>query len=73
MPLLAATTLHTWNSWIPAEIQQTYGTEYARLSVSAIVDPVRVAAMALAALSAGAVGLSEVARSKTGLSKEVGS
>jgi drug/metabolite transporter (DMT)-like permease len=73
MPLLAATTLHTWNSWIPAEIQQTYGTEYARLSVSAIVDPIRVAAMALAALSAGALGLYEVARSKTGLSKEVGS
>jgi hypothetical protein len=72
-PLLAATTLHTWNSWIPAEIQQTYGTEYARLSVTAIVDPVRVAAMALAVLSAGVLGLSVITRSETGLSKEVGS
>ncbi|MEI8082038.1 MAG: hypothetical protein WCI74_09360, partial [Actinomycetes bacterium] len=29
MPQLAATTLHTWNQWIPATVQQTYGTEYA--------------------------------------------
>jgi len=60
MPALSATTLHTWNRWIPAEVQQTYGTEYARLSMSAIVDPVRVVAMALAVTSAGVLGLSAV-------------
>ncbi len=30
VPLLG-TTLHTWNRWVPAEVQQTYGTEYSRL------------------------------------------
>ena len=73
MPFLAATTLHTWNSWIPAEVQQTYGTEYARLSVSAIVDPVRVGAMALAVVSAGLLGLSAARGTKTGHSTEEGS
>lgn len=60
MPLLSATTLHTWNDWIPADVQQTYGTEYARFSVAAIVDPVRVTAMALAVVSAGVLGYSAV-------------
>jgi drug/metabolite transporter (DMT)-like permease len=73
MPLLSATTLHTWNTWIPAEIQQTYGTEYARLSVSAIVDPIRVAAMALAVASAGLLGLSAARGTKIGRSTEEGS
>ncbi|MEI8082766.1 MAG: hypothetical protein WCI74_13080, partial [Actinomycetes bacterium] len=52
-----ATTLHTWNQWIPATVQQTYGTEYARLSVEAIVDPTRALAMALAVVSVGVLGL----------------
>ena len=73
MPHLAATTLHTWNDWIPAEVQQTYGTEYARLSVSAIVDPVRVGAMALAVVSAGMLGLSAARGAKTSHSQEEGS
>ena len=73
MPLLAATTLHTWNGWIPAEVQQAYGTEYARLSVAAIVDPVRVGAMVLALVSAGLLGLSAAQDTMTGRSTEEGS
>jgi hypothetical protein len=73
MPVLASTTLHTWNSWIPGDVQQTYGTEYARFSVSAIVDPVRVGAMAFAAASAGLLGLSAARGIKTGRSTEEGS
>ncbi|NTU72213.1 MAG: hypothetical protein HGB10_10415 [Coriobacteriia bacterium] len=48
---LRGTTLHTWNTWIPADVQQTYGTEYSRLVVEALVDPVRVAAAVLAVLA----------------------
>jgi drug/metabolite transporter (DMT)-like permease len=45
---LIGTTIHTWNSWVPAEVQQTYGTEYARLVIEPHLDPVRTAAMVLA-------------------------
>jgi drug/metabolite transporter (DMT)-like permease len=73
MPALAATTLHTWNSWIPADVQQTYGTEYARFAVSAIVDPVRTGAIALAVLSAGMLGFSAARNNGTARSTEEGS
>ena len=46
IPLLG-TTLHTWNRWVPAEVQQTYGTEYSRLVVEAHLEPLRVTAMVL--------------------------
>ena len=51
IPLLG-TTLHTWNRWVPAEVQQTYGTEYARLTVTAHIEPVRVAAAVLVLIAA---------------------
>lgn len=70
---VSATTLHTWNTWIPAEVQQTYGTEYARFAVSAVVDPVRVAALALAVVSAGMLGYAAVRSATTGRSEEAGS
>ena len=73
MPFLSATTLHTWNSWIPAEVQQTYGTEYARISFTAITDPVRVAAMVLAVLAAVMLGWSAAADKRIGSSLEEGS
>jgi drug/metabolite transporter (DMT)-like permease len=73
MPVLSATTLHIWNSWIPAEVQQTYGTEYARFSVAAVVDPVRIGAMALAVVSAGMLGLSVATGAKPARSTEAGS
>jgi hypothetical protein len=49
-PLLG-TTLHTWNSWVPAEVQQTYGTEYSRLEIAARLDPVRATALVLAVVA----------------------
>lgn len=54
---LSGTTLHTWNRWVPADVQQTYGTEYSRLVIEALTDPVRVSAMALAALAVVALGV----------------
>jgi hypothetical protein len=45
---LAATTLHTWNRWVPADVQQTYGTEYSTFSVAGRMDVVRLVALALA-------------------------
>jgi len=47
--LAAATPLHTWTTWIPADVQQTYGTEYARFVTEALVDPVRIVALVLTA------------------------
>ena len=52
---LAGTTLHTWNSWVPANVQQTYGTEYSRLVIDARFDFVRTAALMLAALAVAAL------------------
>ena len=57
IPLLG-TTLHTWNSWVPAEVQQTYGTEYARLLIEPRLEPVRVAAMLLAVAAVAVLALS---------------
>lgn len=51
-PLVVATPLHTWTRWIPAEIQQAYGTEYARLSLEVAPHVARYAAVALSTVSA---------------------
>ncbi len=50
-PLLD-TPLHTWNNWIPSDVQQTYGTEYARFSVEVITSPVSIAAVVLSVVGA---------------------
>lgn len=50
-PLLVTTPLHTWNQWIPAEVQQSYGTEYAHLNMNAVPDSLRYVALALSLLS----------------------
>jgi len=51
-PFLLDTPLHTWNNWIPSDVQQTYGTEYARFSVQVIASPAGMAAVIASALSA---------------------
>lgn len=56
-PLLS-TPLHTWQNWIPSDVQQTYGTEYARFSVVPIASPVSIAAVVLTALAAALLLLS---------------
>ncbi len=33
VPILVRTPLRTWTRWIPGEVQQDYGTEYARLTL----------------------------------------
>lgn len=60
---LMGTTLHTWNRWVPAEVQQTYGTEYSRLVTEARLEPVRIAAMLLAVLAVALLALSARRRS----------
>jgi hypothetical protein len=69
-PFLLDTTLHTWNRWVPATVQQTYGTEYARFGVSAIVEPVRMAAFALALVSAAVLLVAAVAGRRQSLREE---
>jgi hypothetical protein len=54
-PFLADTTLHTWNNWIPAMVQQTYGTEYARFGVETVSHPVRTLAVVLTGVAIAAL------------------
>jgi hypothetical protein len=54
---LSATTLHTWNRWVPADVQQTYGTEYSRLVIETQTDPVRLAAAVLTVLAVVTLGV----------------
>lgn len=58
-PLLQ-TPLHTWQNWIPSDVQQTYGTEYALFSVETITSPVSIVAVVLTALAAALLLLSIV-------------
>jgi hypothetical protein len=46
-PLLADTPFRTATRWVPADVQQTLGTEYARITFTAIHDPARLTVMAL--------------------------
>jgi hypothetical protein len=41
-PVLRFTPLHTWMTWIPPEIQQDYGTEYASIIFSPVSTHVQV-------------------------------
>ena len=72
IPLLGA-TLHTWNRWVPAEVQQTYGTEYSRLVVQPHLDPVRVMAMLLAIAAVAALAFSARRSDAAGVALEEGS
>ena len=54
---LRDTTLHTWNRWVPADVQQTYGTEYSRLVTSAHFDPVRAGTVFATALAIVVLGV----------------
>lgn len=60
-PFVAATPLRTATRWIPADVQQSYGTEYARLTFEAVHDPVRIASI-LAAVVMSLVALAVVIR-----------
>ncbi len=51
---LRYTPLHTWMSWIPAEIQQDFGTEYAHIVFSGLILPWQAAALVLSAVVASA-------------------
>ncbi len=51
-PFLAGMPLRTATRWIPADVQQTYGTEYAHLTFDAIHDPVRILALVAGAVVA---------------------
>ncbi len=54
-PFLVTTPLHTWNSWIPADIQQAYGTEYARLTLAVAPDALRIASLVISAMACVAI------------------
>lgn len=49
--LLAGTPLHTWTSWIPPEVQQDYGTPFARITFGPRPDVIRPVAAFAAAVS----------------------
>lgn len=49
---LHETTLHTWTRWIPAAVQQDYGTEYSSRKEQPVETPWQAAALVSAALPA---------------------
>jgi hypothetical protein len=49
---LRYTPLHTWMTWVPAEIQQDFGTEYASIVFSATPVPWQIAALGLSCATA---------------------
>lgn len=55
-PVLRAVPLHTWTTWMPARVQQDFGTEYARLTFEAMPAAVQAGAVIAAALGLAAVG-----------------
>lgn len=59
---LHATPLHTWNRWIPPEVQQDYGTEYAMRTEQLVTDPWELLALG-GAVSSGALLLTGRRRS----------
>jgi hypothetical protein len=63
-PLLASTPLHTWNRWVPVEIQSEYGTEYALLEFATVHDPVRIVAVAAAAAGCLLLVIASIAASR---------
>lgn len=54
-PWLASLPLRTATRWIPADVQQTYGTEYARLTFEPLHEPLRLIILALVAALAVSV------------------
>ncbi len=47
-PFVAETPLRTWTRWLPAEVLQDLGTEYAQMEFVRVAYPIGVAAIALA-------------------------
>lgn len=48
---VGATPLHTWVSWIPPDVQQDYGTEFATISFTPLARTWQLAAVLLSVLS----------------------
>lgn len=70
-PLVVSTPLHTWTRWIPAEIQQAYGTEYARLTLDVAPHVIRnIAIVSTVASSALLIVILVLLRSSGGASTE---
>lgn len=64
-PWLTGIPLRTWTRWVPAEVQQDYGTEYARLAFSIVANRWQQAAVVLSVLfllGLGAAALVSVSR-----------
>lgn len=49
---LGATPLHTWVTWIPPDVQQDYGTEYAYIAFTRLPEPVVWVTVGLIVLAA---------------------
>ncbi|MDZ4169962.1 MAG: hypothetical protein U1E26_09970 [Coriobacteriia bacterium] len=62
-PMIANTPLRTATKWIPADVSQTLGTEYARITFAAVLDPVRVASIVVS-VAVAIVAITLAARSR---------
>ncbi|HET6351449.1 MAG TPA: hypothetical protein VFG89_04880 [Coriobacteriia bacterium] len=72
---VASTPLHTWNRWVPTDLQSEYGTEYVSLSFATVHHPVRLAALIVAVLAVGVITMTLLRAKRAGGSglSEVGS
>ncbi|MBI5232605.1 MAG: hypothetical protein HY876_10635, partial [Coriobacteriales bacterium] len=56
-PLLASTPLRTWTRWIPTEVLQDLGTEYAHMTVEMVSQPLTIVALVVVLAGAACVAL----------------
>ena len=54
-PFVAETPLRTWTRWLPAEVLQDLGTEYARIDFVRVAHPIGIAAVLTAVVAAIAI------------------
>lgn len=65
-PYMMQTPFYTHTRWIPGDIQQVYGTEYARIWTDPVFEPVRLASVVVAALAATLVIAGQIRRRLAG-------
>jgi drug/metabolite transporter (DMT)-like permease len=54
-PFVVSTPLRTWTQWLPAEVLQDLGTEYAQMDFVRVAHPIGIAALVVALVTAVAV------------------
>jgi drug/metabolite transporter (DMT)-like permease len=65
-PFVVNTPLRTWTNWLPADVLQDLGTEYARMDFVRVAHPIGIAAILVALVTAIAVTVVSVSWAASG-------